>query len=158
MPLGKSLSVDENALSGQQHLVHPSAGFGRPSSMLARASSSSGAVLNTANANAQQSAHGVSSTNGLAQRMKASSLSQGGAPAGKMADNNKAGGASAGPRRALGDISNATKVGIYSVLLDEIASPDRSTVLIATPPVRFNAVRAQCRWLRSAEAKMQSVL
>ena len=74
--------------------------------MLARTASSSAAVLNTSNATGAGVGSVQSAANvGLAQRMKSASISS------KLGVDAKSGAAlQAGPRRVLGDVSNAAKV------------------------------------------------
>lgn len=89
-PLAKSMSVDETVLSSAAASNFGGVG-GRPSSMLARVSSSSSAVINTQNA-------------------VATKLGKSAGVAGKDKENVAGKGVAAGPRRVLGDLSNATKV------------------------------------------------
>lgn len=98
-PLAKSLSVDESVLSGAATLSSATTAFGRPSSMLARASSSSGAVINPANAQA----HPTKTLRlGTVSQAKVGSHDAGTGKPGQQQ--------TGGPRRVLGDLSNANKL------------------------------------------------
>ena len=109
-PLGKSHSVDDSVLSSTQSLA--AASFGRPSSMLARVSSSASVEITTTNALAASS-NNMANTAAITQKMKASSLSSAAGTGKSDFHNNtissKIGGAVA-PRRVLGDLSNTNKV------------------------------------------------
>ena len=97
-PLSKSMSVDETVLSSTGATSSAAAGsFSRPSSMLARVSSSS-AVLNN------------STATGLTGKGKGTTVAAA-APGKENATGKDGKAATGGPRRVLGDLSNATKVG-----------------------------------------------
>ena len=97
-PLAKSMSVDETVLSTGAAATSSFGAAGRPSSMLARVSSSSSAVISTQNAVATNM--GKASSN-----------------LGKDKENVAGKAVAAGPRRVLGDLSNAAKVGYHPLAL-----------------------------------------
>ena len=103
-PLSKSMSVDETVLSTTGATSSAAAGsFSRPSSMLARVSSSS-AVLNN------------STATGLTGKGKGTTAAAA-APGKENATGKDGKAATGGPRRVLGDLSNATKVGAFLLVV-----------------------------------------